>query len=393
MEGRIGIYYFVGTLGKGGAEGQLLELIEGLDRQRFEPVLVVLKGKDALYERCKKSGVEVIFLQIRGLLQSFNPLNLAIVVRNLLGLYRRMKERRPHIVHGYLFLSYCLAAFMGKMVGAPVIITSRRSMGSSKTRIWTIFHRILEILANRATDAVIANSRAVRDDTIKREGIPDTRIAVIYNGIDQRRFERREAASVLAKTLRIREGAKVVGLIANLIPYKNHRMLIDAIPLIKEHCREVHFLLVGNDTRGIEEDLRAYARVRGVEECMTFAGSRDDMPDVLSLLAVSVLTSREEGFPNVLLESMAAGLPVVATDVGGVAEIVQEGITGYLVPSGDFRSFAERVVEILTDERLAADMGARARTRVREFFKAETMVAATEALYVRLLEGKGISSP
>jgi len=173
-------------------------------------------------------------------------------------------------------------------------------------------------------------------------------------------------------------------MVANLIHYKNHMMLLRALPLVKEKIPHAHALLIGRDS-GIQKELEAYAREREVLPSITFTGPRQDIPELLSLMDISVLTSREEGFPNALLESMAAGIPVVATRVGGIPEVVVEGETAFLVEPDDHEALALRITELLSDPAMARSMGAKGRERVTTVFTMEAMVTSTEEIYDTLL--------
>ncbi len=383
--GKIKVVYFIGTLGRGGAEGQLLELIERLDRERFSPTLVVLRKEGDHLARSEESDVPCHFLHFRGIITTLYPPHLWKAVQSSLRLIRILEKERPHAVHGYLFVSYVTAVFFGRWTGVPLIITSRRSLGSSKTRHWTILHRLLEILANMETDAIIANSLAVKDDTVKCERVSPGLVRVIYNGVDVSHYSRNEEKALhLRKQLEIDDASPVIGIIANLIPYKNHRLMMRALVPVAEVCPSIRLLLAGRDS-GIGGALRDYSRALGVEEKVVFLGEWKDIPAVLSVMDISVLTSREEGFSNAILESMAAGLPVVATAVGGSQEAVVDGETGFLVPSDDHEAVAEKVKLLLFDPEKRRVMGERGRARVREHFSLEKMVDETEKLYVELL--------
>ncbi|MHC9541899.1 MAG: glycosyltransferase [Vulcanimicrobiota bacterium] len=383
---KIKIVYFIGTLGRGGAEGQLLELIERLDRERFYPSLVVLRKEGGHLARLEESGIPCHFLHFRGVITTFYPPYLWKALKSVISLIRTLEKERPHIVHGYLFVSYVAAVFFGRCAGVPLIITSRRSLATSKTRRWTIIHRIVEILANMETDVIIANSHAVKDDTVKREHVSPDRVEVIYNGVDLRRYSgNKEAASRLREQMGINAAAPVIGVVANLIPYKNHRLMLRALVPVAEDFPSVRLLLVGRDS-GIGGALREYSRSLGVEGHVIFLGECKDIPAVLSLMDISVLTSREEGFPNAILESMAAGLAVVATAVGGSREAVADRETGFLVPSDDYEAVAKRVKQLLEDPGKRRAMGERGRAVAAERFSLEAMVEKTEKLYGDRLE-------
>lgn len=383
---KIRIVYFIGTLGRGGAEGQLLELIERLDKERFSPSLVVLRKEGGHLERLEESGIPCHFLHFRGVINTFYPPNLWKALGSVMSLIRILKKERPHIVHGYLFVSYVAAVFFGRCSETPLIITSRRSLATSKTRRWTILHRLVEILTNMETDVIIANSNAVKDDTVKREHVSPDRVEVIYNGVDLSRFSgNEESASRLRLQMGIDAAAPVIGVVANLIPYKNHRLILRALAPVAEAFPSVRLLLVGRDS-GIGGALREYSRSLGVEDLVIFMGECNDIPAALSLMDISVLTSLEEGFPNAILESMAAGLAVVATAVGGSQEAVIDGETGFLVPSDDHEALADRVTVLLKDPKKRKMMGERGRAVAIERFSLDAMVEKTEKLYGDRLE-------
>jgi len=386
---KVRIVYFIGTLGRGGAEGQLIELIERLDRNRFSPSLVVLRKEGDYLDRIEKTGIPCHFLHFRGVVSTFYPPNLWKAFSSSISLLRMLKKDRPHAVHGYLFVSYVAAVFFGRFADVPLIITSRRSLGTSKTRRWTALHRLVEILANAETDLIIANSSAVKDDTVRRERVARDMVEVIYNGVDVGRYSRsKEKAASQRKDLAIEEGAPVVGMIANLIPYKNHRLMLEALVHVAEAFPSVRLLLVGRDS-GIGGALREYSRSLGVEEKVIFLGECRDIPAALSVMDISVLTSLEEGFPNAILESMAAGLPVVATAVGGSKEAVLDGETGFLVPSGDHRAIADKLTLLLGDADRRKAMGERGREIASERYSLEKMVESTEELYLKRIAGTG----
>jgi len=172
----------------------------------------------------------------------------------------------------------------------------------------------------------------------------------------------------------------VVIVVANLIPYKGHAELIRAAKQVITTIPESRFLLVGED-RGILKDLENQVNAMGISERVMFLGQRNDIPQLLAASDLSVLASHEEGFSNVVLESMAAGLPVIATDVGGNREAVLDGVTGWLVPPGDPAAMAEKIILTLRDLSVAKIQGDRGRMRVKQQFTVEQMVDAHLKLY------------
>ena len=225
------------------------------------------------------------------------------------------------------------------------------------------------------------NSKAVREDVIHRDHVRPSKLVLIYNGVDRAPFE-----SALDQRLQTRRGLgigeqdKAVIVVGNLIPYKGHADLIEAAGKVIHHVPDVRFIIVGED-RGIRHDLEKKTDRMGMTEYIKFLGRRDDVPHLLAASDLSVLPSHEEGFSNVILESMAAGLPVVATSAGGNGEGVEDGVTGWLVPPKDPDALAEKIMDLLRDPDRARAWGKRGRKRVGDYFSVDRMVQSHLELY------------
>ena len=216
---------------------------------------------------------------------------------------------------------------------------------------------------------------------VRRENVDQSKLVLIYNGVATSPFE---TALSRRKSLRrkygIRDDEQVLVTVANLIPYKGHFDLILAAREVCNRFPRVQFLLAGED-RGIQDGLERKVRELGLQRSVRFLGRRDDIPGLLAAGDISVLPSHEEGFSNVILESMAAGLPVVATDVGGNGEAVQDGVTGWLTPPGDPSALAEKIIDLLEDPVRARAWGRAGRERIGRMFTVERMVEAHLQLY------------
>jgi len=225
------------------------------------------------------------------------------------------------------------------------------------------------------------NSHAVGQDTLIRDLGSPSKLRVIYNGIDPSPFEGAKVnRETVRKSLGVLTHERVVISIANLIPYKGISDLIEAAAAVTERMPAVKFLLVGED-RGIQKQLEAKAHRLGISQQVIFLGQRLDIPDLLAAGDLLVLSSHEEGFSNVILEAMASGLSVVATDVGGNREAVMDGITGWLVPPRDPVAMADRILDLLGDRARDGSLGRRGREWVKEAFTIDRMVAAHMNLY------------
>jgi glycosyltransferase involved in cell wall biosynthesis len=228
---------------------------------------------------------------------------------------------------------------------------------------------------------VTVNSKAVGEDTIKRDKGDGSKIQLVYNGLDLEDFttsvdHKRE----IRKTLNIDPRKKIIITVANLIPYKGHTELLKAAAIVGRQFTDSIFLLVGED-RGIQKGLEQQVQELGIGSSIIFLGQRKDIPDLMAASDISVLPSHEEGFSNVVLESMAAGLPVVATRVGGNPEAIIDGETGWLVPPKKPKELASKIMDLLHDPGKAEKWGEAGRRRVEQNFSHEKMVAEFVKLY------------
>jgi glycosyltransferase involved in cell wall biosynthesis len=260
----------------------------------------------------------------------------------------------------------------------PVRLGSRRELNPDKTRGQIRLQR----LAYRFASKVVANSSAAQA-MLRSEGLAPTSIAVIPNGVHVDSFPPRRAE-------RPRGGPPTVITVANLRPEKNHETLIAAAAVLAPRFPGLRLRIVGTGPR--REALQALVASRGLHHHVEFLGHREDVPALLADADVFVLPSRSEAFPNSAIEAMAAGLPVVATAVGGLRELIDDGRTGLLVPRpDDAGALAGAVERVLADDALAARLGAAARAEARERYSFDRMVGAFEDLYVTALPARALA--
>jgi glycosyltransferase involved in cell wall biosynthesis len=243
------------------------------------------------------------------------------------------------------------------------------------------------MLLHRFMSAVLGNSRAVLGELRSVERVPASRLALIYNGVATiatgggRRQAVRAALSLAPDTLTLVQ-------VANFIPYKGHRDLIEALAIASPALPPAwRMLLVGRDD-GIGEQLRNQAAAHKLTDRISFLGPRDDVADLLAASDIGILASHQEGFSNAVLEGMAAGLPMVVTDVGGNAEAVLDGVTGLVVPPRDPRRLAEAITRLAQDRERRLAFGAAGRQRVAECFSQEQCKRRYDMLYRGLLAGR-----
>lgn len=374
----IKIMYVIGTLDVGGAEKHLVELVTRLDRTQFEPKVCCLSEGGPLEDILRSHSIDVRVIGFRGLSVS----RIGSVLRVLGEMRRYFIDERPVIVHTYLYWANIIGGIIARLTRVPILITSRRSLGYFKEN--KFYYQWLENWVNSWTKAITVNSRGVLEDVLQREKIDPTKIHLIYNGVDTDMFARGGDRQAVRRDLGIEPDVTVVGCIANLIPYKGHKDLIQAACIVLKEHPKVKFVFIGRNDRDYYRELNLLADQLGITNSLIYAGPRRDIVDVLSAIDILVLASHEEGFSNVVLEGMAAGKPLVITAVGGNSEAIVNGSSGILVPPKCSEVMANAIKHLITNQSYAQSLGTRARERVQEHFNVDQMVLAFEQLYIQL---------
>lgn len=363
------VCYVIPSLSMGGTERQVMHLVRGLAGD-FDVVLACTHHDGALIGDARRMGARVHMMQGRG----------GWDFRMRWRLARLFKMHRPDIVHTFLFGFDLFANLAARSVGVPVVISSRRELPTWMKRR----HLMMQQAANGYVDCAVANSRAAAEYAREHEQLDENRLRVIYNGIDADEF----VSQIDAKTIRMRYRVPfhrhIIGIVANFSPVKDHFLFLDTAAELLRRRADIHFLLVGKGP--LKRDIHARAEKLGLAECCTFVSTVTELPDLYALMDVSVLCSHVEGFPNAVIESMAAGRPVVAAAVGGIPEMVRDGDTGLLINPRDPARYADAIERMLDHSEESAAIGARAAAHVRREFAVEKMVDAYRRLYAELLE-------
>jgi sugar transferase (PEP-CTERM/EpsH1 system associated) len=364
------VLHLITELDTGGAQTALLRLLAGLDRDRFRPAVACLyNGDKPVAQRIRSLGIPVTDLEMTAKWR----------LDALWRLYRLLRQQRPDILHTWMFHANFPGRLLGRLAGVPIIITSRRNED-----IGGALRECLNRWTARLDDRVIAVCEVARRAEIERARVSPEHVVTIYNGIDVERFSPTggESVSRVRREFGIPAGVPLVGAVGRLHPQKDFAGLLHSLTEVQKHVSPIRLLLAGEGE--LRDDLETRARSLGISRIVTFAGFRSDVAEILAACDVFVLPSLWEGMPNVVLEAMAVGLPVVATQVGGVPEIVLDGKTGLLVPPGDSETLAQALIRLLRDLDLRSRMGRAGRRRVEQYFSANQMVLETEALYEAL---------
>lgn len=378
------ITFLLPNLESGGTERQVLTLGRRLDRARFSPSIVTTAGGGSLYQDFSDiMPVTVHGDPERGKRFRSSPLE---HIGTILFLVKIFRETRPDILHSFLPAANVLGPIAAKLSGIHRVIISKRGLANYKAH-FTLLPRV-EPLGNRLADRILVNSDAVRRDVERTERNWHGKFRKIYNGVapndgwtegERQAFRAREG---------IPAGATVILCVSNFYPYKGHADLIEAAGRVAFRVPDSVFLLVGRDA-GTLEACKARVRELGLDNTVLFLGSRTDVPDLLRACDLFVHPSHEEGFSNAILEAMAAGRPVVACNVGGNPEAIEDGETGLLVPLRRSEALAEAMVRLLRDPELRRAMEEKGRERATERFSVERMVREFETLYDSLMrDGK-----
>jgi glycosyltransferase involved in cell wall biosynthesis len=366
---RLRVVTLVDTLLPGGAERLATALAIGVDRSRFEPIVCVSRPMEApspLIDDLVDAGVPILRLNrpSRTAFWAWWPL------------VRFLRRDRVHVLHSHMFGSNAWGAVLATVCRVPVFVAHEHSWAFEGVTLRPFLDR--ELIA-RAADAVIAVSREDQRRMVRVARIRPEKIRVVPNGI----VPLPPPQGDLRSELGIRLDAEVVGTMAVLRREKALEVLIEATRLLVPEFPRLRVLVAG---AGPEEDrLRAFVREQGLEETLVLLGLRSDVADVLAALDVAVFSSDREGSPLAVMEAMAAAKPVVATRVGGVPDIVADGVQGLLVPPRDPRALAEAIARLLRDPKLRADLGRSGQERQRREFDIAATVERVESLYDELI--------
>lgn len=368
------IWYFLPELRLGGTEKHVIRLASGLRRRGYETGIALIFREGILSEEARHEGIPLVSFE------TGNMWNL----KTFFQIFNWLHSNPMDILHTYLFGFHLFVGLPARLSGVPILLSSRRgrAVGHWEKRR----HRWVEKLGNFFVDQVTCCSEESQRWVLRHEHLPPEKVRVIHNGIDLKDLAARAHPSMIRQEWRIPKEAFLVGTVANFSPEKGYSYLLEAAELILKKKSNTWFLFVGSGP--LEAEIKK--RVQGMEggKRIIFTGSRHDIPDLIGAMDVFVLASVIEGFPNVLLEAMGMAEPVVATEVGGIPELIDPGETGLLVPPKDGRALSEAVLSLLEDRNKAYQMGLRAQQKIRRDFTQEKMLDQYEAFYLSLLRSK-----
>jgi glycosyltransferase involved in cell wall biosynthesis len=364
---RLRVLFVIDELDIGGTEQQIRELARHIDRARFEPIVC-----------CFRHGAKAREIEELGVRVIHEPKHLKADPGLVVRLARRMRQERIDLVQTYLWTANTWARLAARMAGVRFVVASERNVDIWEER----YKRVIGRWLARSTDRIIANSEAVRRYLLDRGGLAPDKVVTVYNGVNFDRFHVPCDPALRRAELGLPGDAVLAGVVARVEPAKDHATLLRALALISRRVPRLHLVIVGGG--GEVARLQSSAIELGIADKVRFTGPRTDAAEWLQSLDISVLSSVKEGLSNTVLESMAAGRPMVATDVGGNAEVIVEGETGFLVPPRDPAALGEALARLAQSPEAMARFGRAGRKRVHAMFSVSRMVARTEALYLEL---------
>jgi glycosyltransferase involved in cell wall biosynthesis len=389
------VLQLIDSFQQGGSERQAVQLARLLHESgRYRVHVACLNGAGVLRTEVERLSLGEIPVYP---LNSFYDRNALVQLRRFA---RHLKSARIAVVHTHDFYTNVFGMVAAALARVPVRVASRRETDGMRSAA----QRRVELCAYRFANAVVANAEAVRAQLIK-EGVRAEKIEIVHNGLDLERIKpqpygERDATPSDIKRDETRaafalphaSSHQLVTIVANMRhAVKDQQMFLRAARRVRAEVPTAAFVLAGEGK--LTASLRALAEQLGLKDDTFFLGRCEHVAELLAVSDVCVLSSRAEGFANVILEYMAAARPVVATDVGGAREAVVEGETGYLVAPGDDEAMAARIVALLREPERARALGERGRRVVAQNFSCAAQLRRTEGLYDRLLASVGADVP
>lgn len=363
--GPVRVCFLIDRLSRAGTETQLLALVRSLDRSRVLPHLCLLDGRDELSRSLEPADCPTLRLELTSLV----GLRTLQAIKSVRGFWRK---HRIDVLQTYFLDSTYFGVPLGRLSGVRRIVRVRNNLG-----YWlTGRHRTLGRWVGRLADATLTNSDDGKRAITEAESLSSQKVVVLENGVDLDRFPVTRAPDTGGDIVH-------VGAVANLRPVKNIDGLVRVAARLRSAMPQLVFEVAGDGEQCAE--LESLIREHRLERSFRLAGSVADVPRFLARLDVAVLCSHSEGMSNALLEYMASGRAIVATDVGANGQLVRHGIDGLIVPARDEEALAQAITAMLRDADAARAMGASARQRVESQYSREAMVRRFEDFYEQLV--------
>jgi len=353
MKNKIKIGYLIGSSEIGGTEKMILTIVKNIDKDIFDFVFFCIKGKGKFTEKLRKLNYKVYILNLKK-----NPIS-------FIKLFIYLKKEKLNIIQSFLFVANIIGRIYGKLLKIKLVISSQRS--TDPWRKW--YHWVLERITKNLVDIYISNSYAAKDILIKRAKIPSKKIKVIHNGIE-----------IPEKVEKIKKDYIAIGTIGNLRKAKGYFNLIKAAKIVIEKFKNVKFYIIGEGD--LKEEILKRIKKEKIEDFFILTGYVEDIYNYLKIFDIFVLPSLWEGCPVSLLESMGYKIASIATNVGDVPYIIEDGKNGFIVERNDYLKLSEKIIYLIENEKERNEMGERAREKIKKYFSYEEMIKKYASIYL-----------
>ena len=372
------VFFMIDNLGPGGSQRYVAEMARFASSYGVSPHVCSFRGGDVFEKELHRLGIPV-------LIAPFSKLYAPDGVSAFFSVVRYIRKHQIDVVHTFQTNANIMGTLAGKLCGTKVI-TSRRDMGDFGMRGSERLAAFETKVINRLADRIMANSQAALDAAATLEHIPREKMVLVYNGMDGNRFFPPADRTIYRQALGIEGDSCVFGIVAGHRKVKSIETAISAFRIVRDSLPNSLFLLVGDGPeRGY---LESEVLRLDLGSSVRFLGNRSDVERILPALDVFLLSSKTESFSNAILEAMAAGLPIIATRVGGNPECVKEGYTGLLVPPGKPIDMADAMLKLARDSEMRLLMGRLGRERILETFSYEKSRENLRKVYQDLLSGQ-----
>lgn len=375
MTSKIKILYIIDKMDRAGTQKHLLEVLRLINKDIFEPHLCCLARIGEMEAELEKIDITPKTFRIKRIYGYSG-------IMGIIGLTKYIKKERFAIVHTYLFLANLAGNIAAKLAGTPVIISGRRDTGAPCEGHW--YHNLAYKLAHSLANKVIPNSKTVAETVVTKESVPVDKIAVIQNGMDCAKLN--TPCRLNRKDIGLEQGDFVVNMTGNFSWVKNHNFLLDAAPEIIKNNNKIKFLLVGDGE--LRRGLQAKVKALGLEDNTIFLGKRTDVLDLLRISDIALNLSFTEGSSNSVLEAMALGKPVVATDISANKELFPDELKKYLVPLGNKQALVEAILKLFANPTERQSITGILTEHISRNFMLSDKINQLESLYMSLLDKK-----
>src|SRR5574341_149569 len=367
MIDKISVMNIIPNLNVGGAERLLLSTVPQMDCDKFQVCVCSLHSKGDLLTNFKKKGIEVISLGWKTYLFPYYILKLALL----------MRKRRILIVHNHLYPSEVVGTLAGIIAGTRYIVTTKHGEGTWMNGIQVLIERLL----SHYHKLIICDSEAVKKKALQR-GMDESKTVIVYPSnivLDETIYKKNE----LKNEYHIPVDSRVIGCVGRFHPVKGHKFLMEAFAKIRRQHSDCYLVLVG---RGVLDlSLRKMAEGLGIAKNVRMVTFRENINEVLAIMDIFVLSSVSEGFPISVLDAMAMKKAVIATNVGGVPEVVIPKKTGLVVPPGSSEAICDAILYLLKNDEVARSLGENAFQYIKEHFTLRHTVSTLQKSYQMLL--------